>query len=925
MKKIQIIFTLLFCLVFVSTNAQTWDFTSLQQEDKEMCSKDANWILGTDRYCYVREISNSPLTANGIELNYTKGLLFTASAPAETSEGKAKIRFNYGSNRLELNGSKITLTIPALKAGQKVTVVCKTGKTGEARGLNVSNLTPISGSFNSTSVEEQTNVAFVTSDGNVSITTSGGMNLTKISVTENGGSDPITPSSTNDVAMNLNKNQMRVTLSSNDIKYYNTENLLSVDINDGNVTVNPANGNAADFFNGNVSRIAFAKAQNNGQSGEIDNPDGAIKIVDSKGWLESAYVKWAPFNGAESYNVYCNDKKIDQQLIRLYPTYVRADVLGLAAGIYTLKVVAVDKNGNEVLGSASTVSNLVVKNYNREGFAHKTLSSGVGAYNNDGTLKTGAKVFYVTAKTAKTIKTEVAGKGTRTGIQDIIDGYQGGQDKTPITFRFIGKVSLNDLDKISSSAEGLQVKGKNEYSELNMTFEGVGDDAVAYGYGFLVRNVKSVEFRNLAIMECLDDALSLDTKNSNVWIHNMDFFYGQKGGDSDQAKGDGTVDIKAGSKDITVAYNHFWDNGKSSMCGMGSESPEYHITYHHNFFDHSDSRHARVRTMSVHMFNNYYKHCDVYGVGATMGASIFMDRNYFEATSRPIMSSKQGTDARSSKGTFSGEDGGLIKAYSNAFVMKPSNFSYIPYSQNNTSFDAYEVSSATEKVPTSVVTLVGKTSYNNFDTDSNIMYDYSADLAEEVPSVVTGYYGAGRVNHGDVNFDIPDETVQVDGHHQRNPELDKLLVNYKSSIVKIYGEENNPSTGSSETGTTEPEHPDTPEGTILCTFTGSKPSSSIFSVTGNYSTSKGKATIDNVEYTTCVKMEKDTKISFTLTTSKKVTVYFADTETASLKIDEGKKVTSSSSTYSVLLAAGTHVISKGDSRNIFGVKLENAK
>lgn len=61
-------------------------------------------------------------------------------------------------------------------------------------------------------------------------------------------------------------------------------------------------------------------------------------------------------------------------------------------------------------------------------------------------------------------------------------------------------------------------------------------------------------------------------------------------------------------------------------------------------FDHSDSRHVRVRTMTVHMYNNYYQHCDVYGIGATSGSNIFMESNYFEAVKRPIMSSLQGTD-----------------------------------------------------------------------------------------------------------------------------------------------------------------------------------------------------------------------------------------------------------------------------------------
>lgn len=608
---------------------------------------------------------------------------------------------------------------------------------------------------------------------------------------------------THAVARNSKVNQMYVTTKSGDVKYYNTADLTSVKFEGDKAIIAPKSGSENDEYDASVQAISFAKKADQGESGDIDNPAGVIQITEAKGWQESAYLKWAPFEGASSYNVYVDDKKIDAQLIRQYASYYRADVLGLKEGTYSVKVVPVNAEGKEIAG-ANTASNLVVKSYNREGFAHFKYD-GVGAYNNDGTLKAGAKVLYITAKTAKTVSTTVnTGKlETITGLQAIIDAYQKGEDTTPIVFRIIGKVSLSDLDKISSSAEGLQIKGKGAHSVMNMTFEGVGDDATVYGFGFLLRNTKSVEFRNFAIMRCLDDAMSLDTKNSHVWIHNMDLFYGKKGSAADQAKGDGTVDIKGDSKYVTVAYNRFWDNGKASMCGMTSESGPNYITYHHNWFDHSDSRMARIRTMSVHMYNNYYLHNDVYGVGATSGSSVFMESNYFDATKRPIMSSLQGTDAKGD-GTFSGEKGGLIKAYGNVFANKPDNFSYITYAENNTSFDAYEVSAPSEQVPASVKTLVGGTSYNNFDTNSSLMYAYAADKAEDVPSIVEGFYGAGRLNHGDIDFVIPDETVVTNGHQQPWPALASILDAYTSGVVKVFGESNasgeGASTGGGETG-----------------------------------------------------------------------------------------------------------------------------
>ena len=949
MKKM--VFTLALLLMSLSAAmAQTWTFGAMSEADKALCAADANWVLGADRYGYTLALDKAALVANGSELAYTKGLKFTAGAPADKTEGKAKVRLNYGSSRLELNGNGVSLIIPSLKAGQKVTVSCKTGSTSTARCLDAANLTSVSGSFGTPTKDQVTNVGTVTADGDVVLKTNGGgMNIYSIKVETVGGGSTVTPGSTdkitNAVARNSKVNQMYVTTNAGDVKYYNTADLTSVKFEGDKTIITPKSGAENDEYDASVQAISFAKKADQGESGDVENPAGVIQITEAKGWQESAYLKWAPFEGASSYNVYVDDKKIDAQLIRQYASYYRADVLGLKAGTYSVKVVPVNAEGTEITG-ANTASNLVVKSFNREGFAHFKYD-GVGAYNNDGTLKAGAKVLYITAKTAKTVSTTVnTGKSeTITGLQSIIDAYSKGKDKTPIAFRIIGKVSLSDLDHISSSAEGLQVKG----ATMNMTFEGVGDDATVYGFGFLLREAVSVEFRNFAIMHCLDDAMSLDTKNSNVWIHNMDLFYGKKGSAADQAKGDGTVDIKGDSKYVTVAYNRFWDNGKASMCGMTSESGENWITYHHNWFDHSDSRMARVRTMSVHMYNNYYQHCDVYGIGATSGSSVFMESNYFDAVKRPIMSSLQGTDAMGD-GTFSGEKGGLIKAYGNVFANKPDNFSYITYANNNTSFDAYEVSAPSEQVPSSVKTLVGGTSYNNFDTNSSLMYAYAADKAEDVPSIVEGFYGAGRLNHGDIDFVIPDETVVTNGHQQPWPALASILDAYTSGVVKVFGESNasgeggsteggetggsgsgsgsgsgeggstGGSTGGSEGGSTV-----TPiEGTVTCSFTvngkEAVPSNSAFVLTGEAkNVRKEETVIDGTTYTASLKMESKTEVSFT--TSQKMTLYVyygLSGANTNVKVD-GVKLEGAPTT--VVLEAGAHKITKGDTTTIALIKL----
>ena len=128
------------------------------------------------------------------------------------------------------------------------------------------------------------------------------------------------------------------------------------------------------------------------------------------------------------------------------------------------------KNGSEVTADAITATGLTVQAYDRAGaaFSPKSTYKGAGAYNADGTLKAGAKVIYVTPATAKTVKATVGG-AEHTGLQDIIYGLQKGAETSPIDIRIVGMINADDMDSFGSSAEGIQIKGKNAYSNLNCT------------------------------------------------------------------------------------------------------------------------------------------------------------------------------------------------------------------------------------------------------------------------------------------------------------------------------------------------------------------------------------------------------------------------------------------------------------------------
>lgn len=439
-------------------------------------------------------------------------------------------------------------------------------------------------------------------------------------------------------------------------------------------------------------------------TGVMDTPTVAnvsnvtVNIVKSEGWLNSAYIVFEQVEGA-TYKVLCDDVELDAPLIRYYDEYtyyeqseneelqvtwtkktlskvVRADALGLAAGSHTIKVCAV---GTENSSEYSTATMKVV-DHDRSGFAFApSATTTPGAYKADGTLKDGAIVIYLTQGNKNTVTATIGGK-TYTGIQDITQAIKTKNLSNPVDIRIIGTVTAESNDLSCADMKSAYAIGVKEASQV--TIEGVGHDATLYSAGVAAFKSDYIEIANLGLMKWGGgkdgDGVSLK-EGHYAWIHNCDYFYGNAGSDGDQVKGDGSMDLKDDQQYTTISYNHFWDSGKMSLCGMKDETGPNYITYHHNWFDHSDSRHPRIRKMTVHVYNNYFDGNAKYGVGVTTGSSCFVEQNFFRNAHDPMMSSKQGTDA-TGKGTFSGESGGVIKAYNNKFVQNNSygvTFQYI--------------------------------------------------------------------------------------------------------------------------------------------------------------------------------------------------------------------------------------------------------
>lgn len=535
-----------------------------------------------------------------------------------------------------------------------------------------------------------------------------------------------------------------------------------------------------------------------------------INLKDAGGWLESAWAEWYALPGVKAYNAYVNDastgewSRIDDELVRSYGDYGRVDALGLKEGAYSIRIVPV-VDGVEDESLSCVAANLDVRPHDRTGYAHfgrdtSGIHEGVGAYKNDGTLKDDAIVLYVSSENAKTISVSwpysPTSVKTYTGLYGIIEGYRkclanGGMNR-PLVIRLIGTVTADDMDRLRFG-QGLDIKGEVEYSEMPFTFEGVGNDATIYGFGVQFSQVTGVEMRNIGIMLCKDDAVEMNKHNSHIWVHNMDIFYGQVGSDADQVKGDGSIDIKYSSY-CTVAYNHFFDNGKCCLIdpskSYGSETPADYLTYHHNWFDHADSRLPRCRHgKAFHVYNNYYDGNGEYGVGLASNACAFVESNYFRNCRYPVINSGQGTDKNlvdaktSKKGLLSGEDGGVCKFWDN-HVEGAKSFITQKDSYGSNLYDAYMVDSRDEVIPETVKALKAElvktpTTYSNFDTTPGMIYICEPDDPETVPTTVTGTYGAGRCQKGDFSWKFDNATQ--DANTNVITELKNALTDYRTS------------------------------------------------------------------------------------------------------------------------------------------------
>ena len=175
--------------------------------------------------------------------------------------------------------------------------------------------------------------------------------------------------------------------------------------------------------------------------GKNELPADMIYVKSFKGLNEQIYISLMSEDGFD-YRVYYKNigdsdySLLDENLMISSGDKLECFVLGITSGNYQVKIEA-ERDGKV---ATKILEDISVAAQDRSGYAHFGSSEGVGAYNNDGTLKEGTKIVYVTNENKNTVTLEIDGT-EYVGLVNILQAQY--KSDTPMLVRVIGKITTN--------------------------------------------------------------------------------------------------------------------------------------------------------------------------------------------------------------------------------------------------------------------------------------------------------------------------------------------------------------------------------------------------------------------------------------------------------------------------------------------------
>mgnify|MGYP002620814524 CR=1 FL=1 len=354
-------------------------------------------------------------------------------------------------------------------------------------------------------------------------------------------------------------------------------------------------------------------------------------------------------------------------------------------------------------------------------------------------------------------------------------------DHSPVTIWLSGTFGPEDGRDFSEAHPWFDVKDVS-----NLSFYGT-DDFVMDRIGLFCVRATNIIIRNINFQQPKAnngaDAVSMQACDG-VWVDHCTFTSLNQTKDYE----DGSTDVTHASKNVTVSWCHYIKTQKTCLVGHSNSATgdtEITVTFHHNWFDASSSRHPRVRYGKAHVYNNLFDGCTTYGVGSAYGAMVLSEYNYFDTVQLPTdictYPAKDG-DVSNLQGSVAG----YLYSTENVYVNRPSK-AKDPYPLTNVEYTAYGGTAVSPAL-----------TYADFKPD----YTYVVTPAGDVPSVVRAGAGYGvlpgyseapvEVNNGGItDYDgTDDDPVDPDTGDEDDPAsaaTHTIYMNDSASVVVTGG------------------------------------------------------------------------------------------------------------------------------------------
>ena len=649
--------------------------------------------------------------------------------------------------------------------------------------------------------------------------------------------------------------------------------------------------------------------------------DYQINITNFGGYNEGAFFEFdaTSYSTKDFVITYKKDGSnttytLDEELIRSSSNTIRCDILGLPKGSYSVTI----KNKTADVEITKIVS---VTKHDRSGYAHFDNNGGVGAYNDDGSLKTNAIVIYVNDSNKNTITAKIGNK-VYTGLVSILAAAK--NSSYPICVRVIGSVKTAQWNymshgdgKTSTRTANLNrtfenashfTNGKLYYNDIislgynsmsndinngitilnglttsvsysggeydsyynmldisegsNITVEGVGTDAVIYQWGFNFKKCNNIEVRNITFDRYTEDAIGFEGDSKNISTYGNYWIHNC------------TFNIGVNNWDVCFEADKGDGDGSTDFkyCrGVTISYCEYVKTHKTILIGGSDS--AKQYNFTLH--HNYFNNCSS-RLPLVRQTNIHVYNNYYYKTTGTSSSIRANCSMFAENNyydnaknpfnvvTTSTYTGTSLKAYGNYF----NNCSTSGSSGGNTYLKSNNVTDRTESINGSC-NPTGNKQLINFDTNSSLFY---YDATKKV-SDVTNLLDATLVKEHCLNYSgvLKGDFITEDTTTPNIPEVDEPTQPETPEIptdsTTTYISFDSFKVGQINSNTTV-------NGVVLNTKSGKTVE------VKNYNKNVGGQNINSYLYLSGGGSYSELSVNFDITANSTITVYFSSTGTS---------------------------------------------